>query len=82
MCYGSGCMFEGHMGDCTVHTLNFKEKYGYSACTVGRSIQDEDDEEFYNSHKEELDKAYIRYREDENNRMNMSMNDFIKEFSK
>lgn len=78
MCYGSTCMFEGHMGDCTVHTLKFKEKYGYTACAVGRSIQDEDDEEFYMSHKEELDKVYRQYREDQDK----ELKDFIDKFSK
>ena len=70
MCYGSRCMFEGHMGDCTVHTLNFKEKYGYAACAVGRSVGDEDEEEFYENHKEELDNAYRQYIEDKNREMN------------
>jgi hypothetical protein len=78
MCYGSGCMFEGHMGDCTVHTLNFKKKYGYTSCVVGRSVQDEDDEEFYESHKEELDKIYRQYREDQDKEFEK----FVEEFSK
>lgn len=64
MCYGSRCMFEGYMGECTVHTLKFEEKYGYRACTVGRAIQCEDYEKFYEEHKEELDNIYRKYIED------------------
>ena len=79
MCYGSGCMFENHMGDCQVHMSHtkFKEKYGYGACAVGRSIQDEDDKEFYETHKEELDKVYCQYREDRDREFKK----FVEEFS-
>lgn len=58
--------------------IKFKEKYGYGACAVCRSIQDEDDEEFYETHKEELDKVYRQYREDKDKEFKK----FVEEFSK
>lgn len=67
MCYGSGCWFENHMGDCQVHMdyIKFKEKYGFSACAVGRSLRDEEDKGFYEEHEQELDAARKQYYKDQ-----------------
>lgn len=78
MCYGSSCLFEGHLGECTIHTLDFKKKYGYTPCMVGHSIQNKEDIEFYEKNKEDLDKVYRQYNEDKENELKKFREDFSK----
>lgn len=58
MCYGSGCYFENWMGECTVmsYSSGIKEYFKMSPCFLGGSPSCPEEEEYYNTHADLLEK--------------------------
>lgn len=78
MCFSGLCKFEEWMGGCTCgDTLKFRDKYGFSPCLVGGFITSPEEEEFMNSHKQELSAVYQRYLEDRAKEYERSLKNFL-----